>query len=571
MEKSVKEKTEAIATGNGVELSPIKQDISLDEKPDNEADVIVQTFDEAGYVAPKRKTWRIVVIALLAIALVAALAFWLLRPSRSAQSAAVRRSTIISSVETTGKVEAAESAKLAFKQSGRVERVLVEQGDFVEVGQVVAELDASTLQRQLDEAEVQLEISKLKLQQAKDGPLPADIARATADVDAAQARLDAVKRGPTAEDIAAAQSAVNVAQAKYDALKKGASTQELAAVQARLDNAKANRDVVASTAANNKEQARLTLEAAQKALAEGKGTQTQVDQAQSNYDTARSNETSQIAGADAQVREAQAALDKLKAGATAEELTSAEEGVAQARANLDKVKKGATPEEIAEAQSRLDSAQAALDRVKAGPTQTDLAILEQGVALAQIAVDGVKAQIADSQLLAPFSGTVLSINLQAGEIVGALQQVAVLADTGTLQVRGDIDEIDVGRVRPGQAVTVTLDAYPGVSMEGRIDSIAPGATQKQGSTVYAAIITFTPTDEVVPREGMAANIDITAQRKEGVLLVPNRALETVGQREYVTVQEGDKTRRVEVQTGLSNRTETEILSGLSEGQVVVLR
>jgi HlyD family secretion protein len=181
------------------------------------------------------------------------------------------------------------------------------------------------------------------------------------------------------------------------------------------------------------------------------------------------------------------------------------------------------------------------------------------------------AQIEDSRLVAPYSGTILSLNLQVGEVVGALQTVAQVADTTTLRIRGDIDEIDVGRVRAGQVVSVTLDAYPGVIMPGRIESIAPGATQKQGSTVYAAVITFTPEEGVVPREGMAANVDITAQRKDGVLLVPNRALETVGQHEFVTLQEGDATRRIEVETGLSNRTDTEILAGLKEGQLVVLR
>ncbi len=123
----------------------------------------------------------------------------------------------------------------------------------------------------------------------------------------------------------------------------------------------------------------------------------------------------------------------------------------------------------------------------------------------------------------------------------------------------------------GQPVTVTLDAYPGVPIPGRIEALAPGATLKQGSTVFQATINFTPPDGVVPREGMAANVDITAQRKDNVLILPNRAFETVGKRQYVTLKEGGTTRKVEVVTGLSNSTDTEVISGLREGQVVVLK
>jgi multidrug efflux pump subunit AcrA (membrane-fusion protein) len=134
-----------------------------------------------------------------------------------------------------------------------------------------------------------------------------------------------------------------------------------------------------------------------------------------------------------------------------------------------------------------------------------------------------------------------------------------------------VDEIDVGRVTAGQPVTVTLDSYPGVKMAGTIEALAPGATLKQGSTVYQATISFIPVEGVIPREGMAANVDITAQRKDNVLLLPNRAFETVGRRQYVTVPNGSSTRKVEVETGLSNSTDTEVLSGLSEGQVVLLK
>ena len=67
--------------------------------------------------------------------------------------------------------------------------------------------------------------------------------------------------------------------------------------------------------------------------------------------------------------------------------------------------------------------------MKAGPTSTDLAILEQNIALAQLSVDNANAQLADSRLVSPLAGTVLQINLDVGEQVGGMQQVATVADT----------------------------------------------------------------------------------------------------------------------------------------------
>ncbi|HEX8597780.1 MAG TPA: HlyD family efflux transporter periplasmic adaptor subunit [Chloroflexia bacterium] len=526
---------------------------------------------EAVLLAPRRRRWRILVPVLLAAAIIVAVIAVLASPPKGPATAQVRRGTIISSVETTGKLEAQTSARLSFRTSGRVERVIAKQGDRVKAGQVLAELESDNLQRQLREAQAQSQISHLRLQQAELGPRQEDITAATADLSAAKAQLEQLKGGGRPEDITAAQAALNQAQARLDGLKKGASPQELTAAQARLDQAKANRDLTAATSSNATEQARILYVQAQSAAEDFLDPAGQLEQARLNYEAAQKSETAQMASTNARVTEAQAALDTLKAGATPEEIRVAEQGVVQAQAHLDKVRNGATQQDIATAQARVDVAQANLDKLNSGPTDTDISILRQQVTLSQISVERAEAQLAEAQIVAPMDGTVLSIDLEVGEIVNGSQPVATVADTTSLRIKADVDEIDVGRVQAGQAVTVTLDAYPGVRLPGRIESLAPGATLKQGSTVYQATVSFVPSGEVVPREGMAANVDITAQRKDDVLLLPNRALEAVGRRQYVTVKRGDTTARIEIETGLSNNTDTEIISGLEEGETVLLK
>ena len=521
--------------------------------------------------ARRRRRLLLLVAAALVLAIAVVVAALNLSSPASVLTATVQRGNIVSTVETTGKLAANQRVDVAFRSGGQVQRVLVKQGDRVEAGQVMAELDTVDLQRQLDQALLQLNISNLHLDQAQQGPLPQDVSAAQANVNAAQSQLNQVTAGAGPQDRAAAQALLAQAQAKLDALKREPSPQDLASAQAALDAAKANRDFVAAQGSNATEQASILLNQAIGAdpnLLDPSGT---IEQARLNYDTAQKSETAHNTVAEAEVTQAQAALDKLKAGVSPDDIHVAEQAVAQAQANLDKVMKGPTADQVNEAQSHVDAAQAALDKLKAGPGEIELSLLQQQVKLSQLSVDAAKEALNNAQLIAPIDGTVLTMDVEQGQLVGGLQSVATVADTGTLRVSVDVDELDVGRVAARQAVTVTLDAYPGVKMAGKIDSIAPGATQKQGSTVYEGEVSFTPAAGVVPREGMAANVDITAERKDNVLLLPNRAFETVGNRQYVTLKENGTTSTVEVETGLSNNTQTEVLSGLKEGQVVVLK
>jgi hypothetical protein len=100
-------------------------------------------------------------------------------------------------------------------------------------------------------------------------------------------------------------------------------------------------------------------------------------------------------------------------------------------------------------------------------------------------------------------------------------------------------------------------------------ALAPNA--RQGNTVYSAVIRFAQRPVIAVRSGMAASLTITSSTKNNVLTVPNRAIETVGTRKFVTLQVAeDKTEKVPVETGLTNGQDTEIVGGLQEGARVVI-
>ncbi|MFQ6016316.1 MAG: efflux RND transporter periplasmic adaptor subunit [Anaerolineae bacterium] len=245
--------------------------------------------------------------------------------------------------------------------------------------------------------------------------------------------------------------------------------------------------------------------------------------------------------------------------------------VAQARYDEVVQQEGASTSQEA---SALQAAKADYERAKgqfeallAGPSPEELTLLEKEKELSEVALAQAREELAQTGLTAPFTGTVVDVRAREQENVHPLAPLMTIADLSTMQIMAEIDEIDVGEARPGQPVEIMLDAFPGQTLKGEIERIAPAATPQRGSIIYEAVVGFEDT-ELPLRLGMAANLTITTVEREGVLLLPNRAIRPAGTRKVVTLKEGGRVR--EVVTGLSNREETEIVSGLKEGDVVLI-
>ena len=214
-------------------------------------------------------------------------------------------------------------------------------------------------------------------------------------------------------------------------------------------------------------------------------------------------------------------------------------------------------------------AKAEFDRVVHGAEPNEVELLIKQRDQAKLSLEAAREQQAHALLLAPFDGTVLAVNVKMDEVAYARNPAIRLADLTRLEVIAQIDEIDIGAVTVGQKVQVVLDAFPGQPFQGEILHIAPAATPQRGSTVYEATIAFVP-EGLDIRPDMSTNLTITTMERSNVLLVPNRAVQRIGQKRVVKVIQGHRVTESEVVVGLSNREATEIISGLSEGQVVLL-
>jgi multidrug resistance efflux pump len=135
----------------------------------------------------------------------------------------------------------------------------------------------------------------------------------------------------------------------------------------------------------------------------------------------------------------------------------------------------------------------------------------QGVTVAQTAVDQAKAALDLYELRAPIAGTILSLDLSAGETAAPAKPVAFLADTATWTVETkDLAELDIARVALGQSVTVKLDAFPDEEFPGIVTAIDPVGKEHLGDMTYKVTVTL---DKVDPRFmwNMTATVDIAAK------------------------------------------------------------
>lgn len=221
------------------------------------------------------------------------------------------------------------------------------------------------------------------------------------------------------------------------------------------------------------------------------------------------------------------------------------------------------------ARADLEIARANFTRVTNGLSKEEMEGLQNAVTYAQLELENARAALAQTRLTAPFTATVTEIGVREGELVGGYTPLASIADLSALEIVAEIDEIDVAHVKVGQKVEVRFDAFPGERFAGILTRLFPAASAQRGSTVYTAIVEFDRRGFEV-RPGMGASLHILTVEKQAVLLVPNRALTSVGMRKAVRIVAPGEPRDVIVEIGVSDGNETEIISGVNEGDQVLL-
>jgi HlyD family secretion protein len=164
--------------------------------------------------------------------------------------------------------------------------------------------------------------------------------------------------------------------------------------------------------------------------------------------------------------------------------------------------------------------------------QLDFANASAAVVRAKVSVDNAKIQLEDTDVRAPVTGTIIEKDVERGAVIASATTnvsggttLLKMANLDLVQVRSLVDETDVGKVQPGQAVTVTVDAYPNRTFEGTVLKIEPQAQTEQNVTVFPVAVRI-QNKEGLLRPGMNTEVEIHIGQRLGVPAVPNAALRT---------------------------------------------
>ena len=192
--------------------------------------------------------------------------------------------------------------------------------------------------------------------------------------------------------------------------------------------------------------------------------------------------------------------------------------------------------------------------------------------IAKLSLESAELNLEKAEIVAPFDGVVTDINITEGEEIStaALATPAIsLVDTSDIEMRGSIDEIDISIVELDQEANIQLDALPDEEIEGRVAFISQIGTSLVGVVSYETMITLENPDERL-RDGMTATAEVIIERRDDVLFIPNRALRGTWADPWVEVYIDGQVEEREISLGLTDGINTEVLSGLEEGEEVVL-
>ena len=198
------------------------------------------------------------------------------------------------------------------------------------------------------------------------------------------------------------------------------------------------------------------------------------------------------------------------------------------------------------------------------------------LAKALVTLGNSKDNFLKTAILAPFDGTVVSIGVKKNDVLSAIDyasKVAVqLVDTSQIKFQGLVDEIDILKIKTGQKATVSVDAVPDKTFTGTVSFISPFGTPDTNNVVkFPVTILLDPTD-VALRGGLTATADISIYSVENVLLVSLSAVTTTSAGSFVTVVDDatGKQEKREVTLGSKNLQFAEVVSGLKAGDKVII-
>lgn len=609
------------------------------------------------------------------------------------KTATVERGNIEVTIDATGTIEPLNIVEVSSKASGKILEITVEEGDYVEQDDVIARIETTYVAADLEQAKADFNASQARLDQSK---INIELQKEQTKIQIQQAREKLAEAKKQLEQLGEQIGIEKITNQRQ--LDDAENSHEMAKLRYKLLTADTVRAEDKKRAEASVSQAKANRDLAEK---EYKRKQQLFDKeyiSQSDLDAA----ATQFQSARAQYDSAAQQLELVKKPASPEELELSEAEIKKAEFAVNAAKEQVQKEKYRDMEIeiqglRVTQAEDTLQLALANQKQIDLKEKDLESSRAQFmrsesALKLAQESYQDTVIRAPISGTILEKRVEEGQVIvssfssgggrgGAAssegQVLVTMADLEKVYVATEVDETDIGKVKVGQSVTITVEAYPDQPLPGAVLRIAPQGQVVQNVTTFKVITEiqnprprgrgrwgrdggvsgrgdgggsfrqseaggdFTPeqrerfrqmrqqrqeaaasespgtsnenlaettptaapdpwmamadsflggqggagagdwsreesssedTDTPFLKPGMNATVEIAATNKRNILVLPNEAVLSFGNRKMVRVigEDGQPGRPQRIEAGVSSFDRTEIISGLNEGQVVAV-
>ena len=481
----------------------------------------------------KKKTFLLLLLVIFVAFLVYRVFFSKTKPNFTLTK--VVRGNISQEVSASGAVEQGEKIDLAFKNSGRVEKIYVKVGDKIEANQDLIKLDANELFFQLKEAEANLQEIQAEATKAEQN-------LTDAYQDALNVLDDAYLKIYNAYNVVYFIKRTYFTRSDLESISvednRYKIEQALDQIKSYIDNAKKSLknediDTALSKAGETLSTTRDYLEIIRNTIENSVYKDIVLSTDKASLDTQRLN------------------------------INTSYDNIISSQQNIYMIKMDNV--------TSINAAQSKVSGIGSQSQEAQEGLYQAKIKQAEANVDLIKNQINESVLKSPTKGQITEVNINEGEIAQPGLVVISMIPDSPFQIKVDIYEEDVVKMSIGNSVDIELTAFPNEIFKGKVISINPAEKIKEGVVYYETTIDFeNPPEKIKP--GMTADLVIKTMTKENVLVIPQAAVTESDGQVMVQVLSGKKidTRQIEIGMKGSNDL-VEVVSGLKEGEEVAIK
>ena len=515
----------------------------------------------------------------------------------------VQSGTIVQSVSGSGQVDPSNEITINPQASGQITQVLVKDGQQVSAGQPLAYIDSTTEYDSVQSAKASLQSAQLSLEKLQEAPTQLQLTQDQNAISKDQQNAQNDQTSLTNEyataysDIVATYLDLPTIQTQLQDVVTGTeasrgSQWNIDYYQSAVENWDATDAVSLRTSTfNNYQTAQTAYNIAYadfQQISAVSSTSSIASVLSETYATVQDEQTA-LNSANSFIQFYQNQLTNHSENPSSESTTA----LATLSSDITKIdshlsalesdKNQITSDEqaITNDGNSLTQDQETLQALQAGPDSLDVQSDQLSIQQQQTALDQAEQALSDYTITAPIAGTIADLNLSVGDTVGSGTSAATEITNQDI-AELSLNEVDAAKVAVGQNATLTFDAIPNLSLTGTVVDVSPLGTVTSGVVSYTVKIGFTTQDPRV-KAGMTVNADIQSAVANNTLEVPASAITTVNGQSYVeafhpaisgtatTVTTQQSPVEIPVTTGITDNTNTQILSGLTAGEQIISR